>query len=185
MRVAEGRLTQLRLLEDPRLRRLPLEAGSPISEVRTEEGDLHTIYVGLAQPVVDRTTFKLSFLLTDTSGIGNLRLPKLEVVGVRSENRRLAVSVESPLEFDPAVGPNSRCRLRRGSGVVGRIADRRAVFVRLGNRRRKAAIGIRSCRRATSHGTCRFILASRSSNPASNSRLPSSADGCMKHGLPI
>ena len=101
VRVAEGRLTQLRLLEDPRLRRLPLEVGSPISEVRTEEGDLHTVYVGLAQPVVDRTTFKLSFLLTDTSRIGDLRLPKLELMGVRSENRRLAVSVESPLEFDP------------------------------------------------------------------------------------
>jgi hypothetical protein len=107
VRVAEGRLTQLRLLEDPRLRRLPLEAGSPVSEVRTEEGDLHTVYVGLAQPVVDRTTFKLSFLLTDTSGIGNLRLPKLEVVSVRSENRRLAVSVESPLEFDSPSAPTA------------------------------------------------------------------------------
>ena len=73
VRVAEGRLTQLRLLEDPRLRRLPLEAGSPISDVRTEEGDLHTIYVGLRSRSVDRTTFTPSFLLTDTSGIGNLR----------------------------------------------------------------------------------------------------------------
>ena len=135
VRVAEGKLTQLRLLEDPRLRRLPLEAGSPISEVRTEEGDLHTIYVGLAQPVVDRTTFKLSFLLTDTSGIGNLRLPKLEVVGVRSEHRRLAVSVEPPLEFDPpTAGRDSPlAALRRGCRVVARaIVDGRAVFVRLG-----------------------------------------------------
>ncbi len=106
VRVREGKLTQLQLLEDPRLRRLPLEAGSPISEVRTEQGDLHTIYVGLAQGVVDRTSFKLSFLLTDTSGIGNLRLPRLDVLGVRSQNRKLAISVEPPLEFDvPATGP--------------------------------------------------------------------------------
>ena len=49
VRVREGKLTQLQLLEDPRLRRLPLEAGSPISEVRTEQGDLHTIYVGLGK----------------------------------------------------------------------------------------------------------------------------------------
>jgi len=106
LRVREGRLTQLRLLEDPRLRRLPLEAGSPIGEVRTEQGDLHTIYVGLAQPVVDRTTIKLSFLLTDASGIGNLRLPRLDVLGVHSTDRKLAISVEPPLEFDPpATGP--------------------------------------------------------------------------------
>ena len=106
VRVREGKLTQLQLLEDPRLRRLPLDAGSPISEVRTEQGDLHTIYVGLAQPIVDRTSFKLSFLLTDTSGIGNLRLPQLDVLGVRSQNRKLAISVEPPLEFDvPATGP--------------------------------------------------------------------------------
>lgn len=102
VRVAEGKLMQLRLLEDPRLRRLPLEAGSPIREMRTEEGELHTIYVGLGQPVVDRVSFKLSFLLTDTSGIGNLRLPRLEALGVRSAQKELAVSVDPPLEFDPS-----------------------------------------------------------------------------------
>ncbi len=111
VRVADGRLTQLRLLEDPRLRRLPLDSDSPISEVRTEEGELHTMYVGMAHPVVDRTSFKLSFLLTDTSGIGNLRLPRLEVIGARFTDRRLAVSVESPLEFDDPT-------IARASGVA-------------------------------------------------------------------
>ena len=82
-------MTQLRLLEDPRLRRLPLPTESPISEVRAEEGSLHTLYVGLAQPVVDRTSFTLSFLLTDTSAIGNLRLPVLEALGVRAAEAKL------------------------------------------------------------------------------------------------
>ncbi|HEV3415202.1 MAG TPA: hypothetical protein VG056_00230, partial [Pirellulales bacterium] len=98
-RVAEGTLRQVQLLADPRLRRLPLEGGSPIALARTEAGDSRsTIYLGLATPVADQVAFKLSFLLTDTSGIGNLRLPKLEVVGARTLNRRLAVSIESPLE---------------------------------------------------------------------------------------
>ncbi len=39
-------------------------------------------------------------MLTDTSGIGNLRLPRLDVVGAQTVNRRLAVSIESPLEAD-------------------------------------------------------------------------------------
>ncbi|HEV2971624.1 MAG TPA: hypothetical protein VGY55_16730 [Pirellulales bacterium] len=98
-RVAEGKLLQVQLLADPRLRRLPLEGGSPIAQVRSEPGDLHTtIYLGLATPIVDQVAFKVSFLLTDTSGIGNLRLPKLDVVGARILSRRLAVSIESPLE---------------------------------------------------------------------------------------
>ena len=100
VRVAEGRLRQIQLLADPRLRSLPLESGSPVAQIRTEIDDARTIYLGLAHPVTDQVAFRLSFLLTDTSGIGNLQVPKLDVVGARTINRRLAISIESPLELD-------------------------------------------------------------------------------------
>ncbi len=99
--VIEGKLTQVRLLADPRLRRLPQDGAGPVAQIRTEQGDPHTIYVGLSRPIGERARLKLSFLLTDTSGIGNLRVPLLDAADVRATTRRLAVSVESPLEFDP------------------------------------------------------------------------------------
>jgi hypothetical protein len=103
-RVVDGTLSQIRLRADPHLRRLP-STDTSLAEVRTEQGEPQTIYVGLAQPATEQVSLKLSFLLTDTSGIGNLRLPRLEAVGMRSVTRRLAVSVESPLEYDePTAG---------------------------------------------------------------------------------
>ena len=100
LHVAKGSLRQVQLITDPRLRRLPLEDGSPVAQVRTETAEFHTISLALARPITDEVAMKLSFLLTDTSGIGNLRLPRLDVVGTQTVNRRLAVSIESPLEAD-------------------------------------------------------------------------------------
>ncbi len=105
LRMVEGALSEIQLLADPRLRRLPLAADSGIARVRTERGAPHTIYAGLAEPATEERTLSMSFLLTDTSGIGNLRLPQLDLVGLRRVNRRLAVSIESPLESAaPATG---------------------------------------------------------------------------------
>jgi hypothetical protein len=98
--VAKGSLRQVQLLADPRLRRLPLEAGSPIAQVHTQTADVNTISLALARPITDDVAMKLSFFVTETSGIGNLRLPRLDVAGARTVNRRLAVSIESPLTAD-------------------------------------------------------------------------------------
>ena len=108
LRVAEGKLRQVQIVADPRLRRLPLEAGSPISQVCAESDGSNAIDLGLARPITDQVAFKVSFLLTDSSGIGNLQVPKLDIVGVRKLSRRLAVSIESPLETDE----KSRGRLK-------------------------------------------------------------------------
>jgi hypothetical protein len=103
-RVIDGRLSEIRLRADPRLRRLP-SADNSLGQVRIEQGDPQTIHVGLNEPATERVSLKMSFLLADASGIGDIRLPPLDALDVRSLTKRLAVSVESPLEYDePAAG---------------------------------------------------------------------------------
>ena len=38
--------------------------------------------------------------MTDSNGVGNLRLPYLETIDVRTEKRWLAVSVDPEMQFD-------------------------------------------------------------------------------------
>ncbi len=96
VRVARGNLRQLQIQVDPRLRQLPLERNSPIAEIRTEAGEAPMMYLGLAKPAAEQVAFKLSFLLADSSGIGNLQLPRLELLAAKSVNRQLALSVDAP-----------------------------------------------------------------------------------------
>src|SRR5207302_7871115 len=91
-RVLDGRVRQVRLLADPRLQLLPLpKDDSPISQVHALPGDPSTINVELSHPEADQVVVDLSFLATDTSGVGNLRLPRLESTGARATKRWLAV----------------------------------------------------------------------------------------------
>ncbi len=100
-RVLEGRMRQVRLLADPRLRLLPTAGNeSLIAEIHTLPGEPQVIDVELARPISDQATLDLSFLLTGTSGVGNLRLPRLEVNGARATRRWMAVSVDPALQFE-------------------------------------------------------------------------------------
>jgi hypothetical protein len=108
-RLAEGRLRQIRLLTDPRLRLLPsINAQSPITAVRTVPGDPQRIELDLARTVSNQVTIELPFLLTGTSSVGNLRLPRLESSDARATKRWLAVSVDPALEFKEQLGEDSR-----------------------------------------------------------------------------
>ena len=130
LRVAEGKLRDVRLVADPRLRRLPLEEGSPVAQVRSDVDDSHAMSLALAHPIANQVALKLSFLLMDSSGIGRLQVPKIDLPGVRKLTRRLAISIEPPLEADQqllsAAQGNNR---RRFSGVLG--SRRFATSVRL------------------------------------------------------
>ena len=65
---------------DPRLRLLPTAGHeSLIAEAHTLPGEPQVIDLELARPISDQVTLELRFLLTGTSGVGNLRLPRLEV----------------------------------------------------------------------------------------------------------
>lgn len=99
VRVLEGRVQALRLAADPRLRLLPVQGVQPaVEDGRTSSGPLHMIVLSLARPVSDQLELALSFLLTDTSGIGNLGLPRCEVLDARTTKRWLAVWVDPSLQ---------------------------------------------------------------------------------------
>jgi hypothetical protein len=108
-RILAGRVRQIRLLTDPRLRLLPsIDAQSPVTAVHTIPGDPQKIDLELSRSVSDHVVVDLSFLLTGTSGVGNLRLPRLESSGARAAKRWLAVSVDSALQSKEQAGEDSK-----------------------------------------------------------------------------
>ena len=106
--VLEGRVRQIRLTADPRLRLLPpTDAQSPIAAVHTLPGDPQRIDLELSRSVSDQVVIDVSFLLTGTSGVGNLRLPRLESSGARLTRRWLAYSVDPALQPKDQAGEDS------------------------------------------------------------------------------
>ncbi len=108
-RVLGGRVQQIRLLTDPRLRLLPSTSPeSPVAAVHTIPGDPQRIDLELARPVSDQVVVDLSFLVTNTSGVGNLRLPRLESSSARASKRWLAVTVDAALQPKIQAGEDSK-----------------------------------------------------------------------------
>src|SRR6185369_9800127 len=104
-RVLSGKVEQLSLSADSRLRLLPPAESKPgTPEARIVPGDPQTVIFDLPRPVSDEVTIDARFLLTGTSSIGNLRLPQLEAVGARSVARMLAVSVDPALQWEEKSG---------------------------------------------------------------------------------
>jgi hypothetical protein len=106
-RVLAGRVSQIRLLTDPRLRLLPQTATQSIT-AHTIPGDPQKIDLELPRPVSDEVVIDLSFLVTGTSGVGNLRLPRLETSGARFVKRWLGVSVDPALQYKVQAGEDSK-----------------------------------------------------------------------------
>ncbi len=108
-RVLAGHVRQVRLLADPRLRLLSSpNSQSPIVAVHTIPGDPQKIDLELSRDVSDQVEVNLSFLVTNTSGVGNLRLPRLESSGARPAKRWLAVSVDPALQPKIQTGEGSK-----------------------------------------------------------------------------
>ncbi|REK11583.1 MAG: hypothetical protein DWQ37_13805 [Planctomycetota bacterium] len=108
-RVLSGRVRRLRLITDPRFRLLSSpDPDSPIRAVHTIPGDPQRIELELADEVNDEVTIDLSFLVTGTSGVGNLRLPRLESSDARAARRWLGVSVDPALQPRIQAGEDSR-----------------------------------------------------------------------------
>ncbi len=97
----DGRLRQVRLAADPRLRLLPME-GPEAPSVRTENPreDVQILTLSYPQPIGGTQSLRTRFLLTGTSGVGSLRLPRLEVLDAEPSRRWLAVSVDPSLRTD-------------------------------------------------------------------------------------
>lgn len=103
LKVVQGRVSQVQLVADPRLRLLPSNRpDSPIAQVHTSSGQAQTLRVELARPVSDQVVLEMTFLLTETSGVGNLRLPSLALPEARIVKRWMAVSVDPGLQYEQA-----------------------------------------------------------------------------------
>lgn len=90
-------LRDLRLIADPRLRLLPLSPESPVAEQSVRDGDVRAVHLSLREPYPQELTLETSFVLTGSSGVGSLILPRLEAVADRTTRRWLGVTASSPL----------------------------------------------------------------------------------------
>lgn len=96
-----GTIDRVQLLADPRLKILPHGSEQPIarSSDRTV-GGVQTIWIELKPPFGREAAFDVSFVVNETWGVGNVRVPRLEAVADRTNRRWLAVSVADSLEFE-------------------------------------------------------------------------------------
>lgn len=90
LRVAADRNLQLLPPEGVQVRPVPMGA-LPAGE---RQSDLQLIDLDFAAPLANEATLDLTLLLADSSGLGNLRLPRFSVVGARTTERLLAVSLD-------------------------------------------------------------------------------------------
>ena len=96
-RVLQGHLGEFLLRADPRLRLLEISPGVQIEEMPDHP---RLRRVKLATPCEEQTTIAARFLLQDSSGVGNPRLPQLHVDNVRLARRWFAVSVDESLKHE-------------------------------------------------------------------------------------
>ncbi|HEY1598990.1 MAG TPA: hypothetical protein VGG64_05280 [Pirellulales bacterium] len=94
-------LTELLLSIDPRLRPLPVvDRSGTVASVQPVAGDPQTVRVELARAVTEHVTIPVSFLLTGSSGIGQLPLPNILPQGIPVRDRLLAISIDPTLQYD-------------------------------------------------------------------------------------
>ncbi|HTN75679.1 MAG TPA: hypothetical protein VL096_10555, partial [Pirellulaceae bacterium] len=97
-------LREVRLVTDPRLRLLPLDAKEPVQEHFVRDGDVKAIQFVLKEPYEREVTIRTTFSLVGASGIGNVALPQLDAVADRFTRRWLAITAAPTLlaEVDSA-----------------------------------------------------------------------------------
>ena len=97
-----GKLRQVQIRTDPRLRLLPPTPEQGIARHRVDEGSSNLVHLELAEPVVTEAVLNLSFLWAASSGAGNLVPPEIEVVVDRISRHWTAVMLDELLEWEPA-----------------------------------------------------------------------------------
>ncbi|MEN6451545.1 MAG: hypothetical protein ABFC96_13720 [Thermoguttaceae bacterium] len=99
LRVTKGQTDRVRLTLDPRLRLLPLAGDNPPSvQVGPESGASRPITFRWSRPLAGETTLEAAFLLSGASGVGNLRLPQIEMSDAQIATRWMAVSIDAALD---------------------------------------------------------------------------------------
>ncbi len=97
----EGRIQQVRLAVDPRLRLLPLAGEDPpVAQVGAESGNVRPITFRWSRPISDEATLEATLLLGGASGVGNVPLPKIELLDFQPVRNWAAFSVDPSLDHD-------------------------------------------------------------------------------------
>ena len=133
-----GRIQEVQLAVDSRLRLLPMPGDEPPSvEIAAESDQTRVLTFRWPRPLSDQATLEATFLMGGASGVGKIRLPRIELLDARSTRRWLAVSVDAALDSRPAAEGFA------GDDVCGRLSQA------LGQGRREAANRLSSLRRPT------------------------------------
>ena len=99
--LGQARLDRFDLVVPSALRMLPIEQpDAPRVESAAASPGRQTISLRWSSPISGRKTVRARFLVVGASGIGNLRLPTVEVVGARGGRRWLALSADASLEVE-------------------------------------------------------------------------------------
>lgn len=97
--IRQGPVHAIELDADSRLRLFPAKLDrAGVAKVSTMPGEPQRIRLEFSSPIGDKRVLPLTFLLRNASGVGNYRLPRLEVVGAQVARRWLALSVDPILE---------------------------------------------------------------------------------------
>jgi hypothetical protein len=95
-----GEVSEVELAIDPRLRVLPLSADSPVADFQVAEGaGENRLRLRLAQPAAGPLQLQFSMLWVGASGIGNLSLPRVELLTDRPSSTVTALSLASGLAW--------------------------------------------------------------------------------------
>lgn len=112
-RVEQGALRRLQIAFDPGLRWLDAQIHSSVAKAEIKPGNPNLLDVEFNSPMSGEFELSPQFVLTDTSGVGRIRLPRVEPLLARTRKRWLAVSVDdgalnyreesgTPLELEAA-----------------------------------------------------------------------------------
>jgi hypothetical protein len=98
--VLSGSVTRIQLETDPRLRLVSVRGGQFISgQPRVRNDEQQTILLSLDTPQQQDFMLETTFYLNESSGIGNLQLPRLDVIAQRHGERQVAMTVSDQLDW--------------------------------------------------------------------------------------
>ena len=104
-RILEGRLREVELVLDPRLRYFaPADGRSPVARAMRDDRGAAVLRLKLAEEASGKLVVPATFLLEGSSGVGRHRLPLVEVANARTTRRWLALSVDPSLDHVPSPG---------------------------------------------------------------------------------
>ena len=99
-KVLAGSVKNIQLETDPRLRLVSARGAQFVAgQPRIRNDEQQTILLSLEDPQQQDFMLETTFYLNEASGIGNLQLPRLEVVADRYGDRLVAVTVSDQLDW--------------------------------------------------------------------------------------